>query len=47
MFNICVVTHANGVLVYLQMLLQMGNMGSWSLDGLGKIQKLLRFQINI
>jgi hypothetical protein len=27
-----------GLLVYLQMLLQMENMGSWSLDGLGKSQ---------
>jgi hypothetical protein len=27
-----------GFLVSLQMLLQMENMGSWSLDGLGKIQ---------
>jgi hypothetical protein len=27
-----------GLLVYLQMLLQMENIGSWSLDGLGKTQ---------
>lgn len=27
-----------GLLIYLQMLLQMENMGSWFLDGLGKTQ---------